>query len=143
MGPIETAIEQIRRDDLAKLTEHTTRSYNNDAADDKGWRQEQTWQFANGECVTLEGGFDGYDLIPASAGFELLSLEGWKTDDPAAEDISKYVSRLPVIGWALTNDNNRELVLPVTIVGLYRTSRIWAFKAISYPDGRIAWHAPF
>ena len=101
MGPIETAIEQIRRDDLAKLTEYTRHSYQIEAAEDERWKHEKTWQFANGERVTLDASFCDFNLVPATAGYELLWFEGWKCDDPSAYDIPKHVSRTPVIGWEL------------------------------------------
>lgn len=135
---IENAIEEVAMADRALLTEHTTCFYQSENTEDKGWKHEQTWSYINGESVTLDARFDGEILIPATAGYELVWFEGWKCDDPSAHDISKDVTRVPVIGWEF----NEDLALPITVAGHDVPGGTWSFKGMLYPDGRVAWHAP-
>lgn len=142
MSNIEHAVHRAAREDLERLSEQRQRSYRMESAEDPkncGWMHETTYEFKDGETVTLEAHAVNCIVFPASPGFEHVTFERWHDAEPETFNIAANLRRAPIIGWEI-RDNSEGIPEPIsTDSDNYQAG---CYNAIVLPDGHIEGRLP-
>jgi hypothetical protein len=142
---LKSKIFHVATDDWSLLTEYRTRMRRieaNNATPEQVWEYNTTYEFADGQRVSLEATSMDEVVFPASEGFDELVFERPQNCDPQTFDIAGRIRRTPVIGWRIKDDGRQTRAYPIAPYDEPHSVYLSDY-AVTTPNGQVIGGRPY